>query len=226
MNSPLRTIRLYGKLGARFGRKFRLAVESPAEAVRALCAMLDGFERYLTESKDKGITFAVFVGDRNIGKDDLHFPAGRAEIRIAPVLIGAKRSGVLQTILGIVLIVVGVIGNIYGGWGTPFIQAGIGLLVGGVAQMLAPQPKGSSAGDKADNKASYAFNGPVNTQAQGNPVPVCYGRMIVGSAVISAGISAVDQVYVPTSSAASGGGLGSGGGGGGGSPPWHLEQLA
>lgn len=40
MPERLRTIRLYGLLGARFGRKFRLAVSNPAEAVRALCAIL------------------------------------------------------------------------------------------------------------------------------------------------------------------------------------------
>jgi len=39
----LRTIRLYGPLGTRFGREFRLAVDSPAEAVRALCVLLPGF---------------------------------------------------------------------------------------------------------------------------------------------------------------------------------------
>jgi predicted phage tail protein len=35
----------------------------------------------------------------------------------------------------------------------------------------------------------------VNTTAQGHPVPVGYGRMIVGSAVISAGID-VDEIPV------------------------------
>ncbi|HNQ32149.1 MAG TPA: hypothetical protein PKJ93_00055, partial [Methanoculleus sp.] len=37
--------------------------------------------------------------------------------------------------------------------------------------------------------------GPVNTMAQGHPVPVGYGEMIVGSAVISAGIE-IDEVAV------------------------------
>ncbi|HCW20974.1 MAG TPA: phage tail protein, partial [Achromobacter sp.] len=54
--------------------------------------------------------------------------------------------------------------------------------------------RGLSTRDSPDNGASYNFNGPVNTSAQGIPVPVLYGRMIVGSAVISAGIYAEDQV--------------------------------
>ncbi|PNQ53699.1 phage tail protein, partial [Vibrio agarivorans] len=38
----LRTIRLYGILGSRFGRTFRLAVSTPAEAVRALAVQIPG----------------------------------------------------------------------------------------------------------------------------------------------------------------------------------------
>ena len=36
MSERLRTVRLYGQLGSRFGRSFRLAVNSPAEAVGLL----------------------------------------------------------------------------------------------------------------------------------------------------------------------------------------------
>jgi predicted phage tail protein len=72
------------------------------------------------------------------------------------------------------------------------------MIIGGVIQLLTPVPKGSAA-NTAANAPSYVFNGAVNTQAQGNPVPLLYGRMIVGSAVISAGISAEDYVPVETS---------------------------
>lgn len=107
MTDRLRTIRLYGKLGARFGRRFRLAVNSPAEAVHALCTMLPGFQQYLMGAKAKGMEFAVFNGRQNLSRDQLHDPPGQDDIRIAPVLVGSKRGGVLQTIIGIVLIVVG-----------------------------------------------------------------------------------------------------------------------
>ena len=195
----LRTIRLYGVLGAKFGREFRLAVNSTAEAIQALSIQLPGFKRFLFESADKGMSFAVFLGKTNIGKDQLKDPPGNDAIRIAPVLQGAKRGGVLQTIVGAVLIVVGVIGNIYGGWGTPLIQAGVAMVAGGVVQMLSPQPKGLGAKDSPENTPSYSMNGAVNTQAQGNPVPVAYGGhdtkgMFVGSAVISGGILAEDQM--------------------------------
>jgi predicted phage tail protein len=53
--------------------------------------------------------------------------------------------------------------------------------------MLFSAPKPQNI-DRPANKPSYAFDGAVNTAAQGNPVPICYGRLIVGSQVVSAGL--------------------------------------
>ncbi|MBH1636326.1 tail assembly protein [Stenotrophomonas maltophilia] len=201
MADRLRTIRLYGLLGARFGRKFRLAVSNPAEAVRALCVLLPGFQQYLMGAKAKGMEFAVFVGRQNLSKDQLHDPPGADDIRIAPVMVGSKRGGVLQTIVGAVLVVVGVI-LLYtpaAAFGPGFIKLGVAMMAGGIVQMLSPQPKGLGAKDSPENTPSYSMNGAVNTQAQGNPVPVAYGGhdtkgMFIGSAVISGGILAEDQL--------------------------------
>lgn len=193
MADKLRTVRLYGTLVGRFGREFKVVAGSAAEAVDALCYLLPGFKQFLATAHGRGMKFAVFYDRQNLSEEQLKDPPGDAVIRIAPVLTGSKRNGVLQTILGVVLIVVGVIGNIYGGWGTPFIQAGIGMVVGGVAQMLAPSPKGQNGREDPGNQPSYAFSGPVNTQAQGHPVPAAYGQTWTGSAVISAGIFAEDQ---------------------------------
>jgi len=225
MRDTVRTVRLYGRLGAKFGRVHRLAVASPAEAVRALCTQLPGFERFLMNAKDQGMGFSVFLGRRNLDEDELAGPAGHDDIRIAPMLLGAKNGGVFNIILGAVLIFAGAVAGLFQMY--PLAAAlgsmGWGMIAGGVVQLLSPSPKGIGAQDSPDNRPSHAFNGPVNTQAQGNPVPYLFGGpMIVGSAVISAGIYAED-VYVPTSGAAAGGGGGSGGGGGGGSPPWHNE---
>lgn len=194
MSERLRTIRLYGALGSRFGRSFRLTVSSPAEAVRALCAILPGFQQYLTRAKENGMAFAVFVGKQNLTKEQLQDPPGNEDIRIAPVLLGSKRGGVLNIILGVVLIVVGVYTR-----NVNLIVQGGAMVVGGVVQMLGPQPKGLGSQDSVENRPSYSMNGTVNTQAQGNPVPVAYGGhdqkgMLVGSAVISGGIMAEEQL--------------------------------
>ncbi len=199
MSERIRVVRLYGVLGARFGRVHRLVVNSAAEAVRALSVQLPGFEQFFYEAKDRGLVFAVFHGRRNIGQDELGHPPGRAEIRIAPVIAGSKQAGLVQTVIGVALIAVATVfagpaGAFAAGslWGTVGM-VGLSLALSGVAQMMTKQPKGLDTSDKAENSPSYSFNGPVNTQAQGNPVPLLYGRMIVGSAVLSAGIYAQDK---------------------------------
>jgi len=194
----LTTIRLYGALGARFGRVHRLAVQTSAEAVKALCINLDGLEAYLMNAKNNGMTFAVFRGKRNIGVEDFKDLSGDSDIRIAPVMEGAKKAGMFQTIMGAVMIVAGLaLGPV--GWGvigatmaTGLIVGGISSMAGGIYQMLSPQPKGLQMRQDADNKPSYAFGGAVNTMAMGNPVALLYGEREIGGAIISAGIVAED----------------------------------
>lgn len=189
MTDQVKTIRLYGKLGAMFGRVHRLAVINTAEAIRALCVMVPGFEKELLTSKDRGITYACFLGKENICREQLTYPCGGNDIRIAPILQGSKQGGLLQTIVGVVMIVVGVV------FQQPWlVNMGIAVTMGGVAQMLSPTQKGLSTKDRPENGASYNFNGPVNVTAQGNPVPLFYGEMFVGSATVSAGIMAEDQI--------------------------------
>ena len=128
----LTTIRLYGALGARFGRVHKLAVQTSAEAVKALCINLDGLESYLMNAKKNGMTFAVFRGKRNVGVEDFKDLAGDSDIRIAPVMEGAKKAGMFQTILGAVMIVAGLaLGPV--GWGVVGAGFANGLIIAGIA---------------------------------------------------------------------------------------------
>ena len=201
----MKRIRLHGELGKKFGREFMLEVTSAAEAIRALMAVVPGFQDYLYETH--GVAYRVWVGTTAIGSEEIQYPCSDREvIRIAPIVQGAGGGGLGTFILGAALVVAS------GGMaaallGTEFastmaittamadgIAAGVGYLgmsmvLGGVAQMLSPSPPSSGANNGVTNTPGYAFSGVVNTVAQGNPVPVCYGELVVGSQVISAGIS-------------------------------------
>ncbi|EOW2399002.1 tail assembly protein [Cronobacter sakazakii] len=197
--NELKTVRLYGALGARFGRVHRLVIASPAEACRALSVILPGFEQYMQTAHLRGLRFAVFRGKKNIGQDELKHNSGEEDIRIAPVIAGSKRGGVLQTILGAVLVVgalalgpVG-IGAIAGSTAMSIGLMGGSMMIGGVVQMLSPQPGGLASRQDPDNAPSYAFGGPVNTTAMGNPVGLLYGKREIGGAIVSAGIYTNDQ---------------------------------
>lgn len=203
MSETLRTIRLYGKLGAKYGRVYRLAVASCAEAVQALCAMLPGFEYDMMTAKDRGVRFACFLGKRNLTAEQLCDPCGMEDIRIAPMPAGAKRGGLFAILLGAVVVAAAItmgpaaagLGSFLGVGGAYATAAkfGIGMMLTGALQSLTPTAKGLATKDGAENTPSYNFNGPVNTTAQGGCVPLCYGEIIVGSATISAGIYAEDQ---------------------------------
>lgn len=202
MSEKLREVRLYGRLGAVFGRTHRLAVNTTSEAIHALCVLIPGFEQELADSEVHGVRFACFVGKRNIGEADMVFPVGDDAIRIAPILAGSKQGGLFQTILGAALIGLAIWNPM--GWitlgaqgavgTTAMFSMGVSLGLGGAVQLLSPQQRGLSAADRPENGASYNFNGAVNTSAQGGPAPLLYGRHITGSATISAGIFAEDQV--------------------------------
>lgn len=191
----LRTIRLYGSLGIKFGRVHKFVVSNTSEAIRALCSQIEGFE-----AEFKNIRCAIRIGSSVVNESDikkgaLKNPVGKDDIRIAPVPHGSGRNGALQTVLGIILVVVG-----YFAFGTTtaagvaMIAGGAGMAVGGVVMMLSPTPKLDGNRDSPENRASSNFNGPVNTSAQGNPVPVLYGELMVGSYVISGGIESEDLV--------------------------------
>ncbi|MEW6292480.1 MAG: tail assembly protein [Pseudomonadota bacterium] len=203
----MKTIRLYGHLGARFGRVFRLDVASPAEAMRALLMQLPGFRDAVLASEGAG-GYRVIAGGAPRDMDTMLDPCGEREsIRVVPVMCGAGKKGVGQILLGAALIGFGLMTNgaslaFDAAWkaggmrlaGYFAANIGMSLVMGGVAQMLAGTPNTSGTSvERPENKPSYAFDGPVNTAAQGNPVPICYGRAIVGSQVVSAGMS-VEQI--------------------------------
>ena len=170
-------------------------MKTSAEAVKALSINLAGFESYLMNAKKNGMVFAVFRGKRNIGLDDYKNLEGDSDIRIAPVMEGAKKAGMFQTILGAVLLVVGVVtAIIFPGnpVSTYLIASGVSMMTGGIYQMLSPQPKGLQGREDPDNKPSYAFGSAVNSTAMGNPIPVLYGQREIGGAILSAGITAED----------------------------------
>ena len=229
----MKRVVLRGELGKQFGRIHKFDLNTPAEAIRALCANFEGFQQALVTAGERGVGYIVQVGKAAIEElDEVHNPTGQdEEISITPVLVGAGGGGGIGTILaGVALVAVSVLLPGAGLFGTQALFAtgtaglagagfatvlgtavsaiGAGLILYGTSQLLSPQPAdlpGLSSNtpnrktsfdpannDPADNRASYIYNGAVNLTAQGNPVPICYGRMRVGSVVVSAGVSTTD----------------------------------
>ena len=191
----MKTVILNGQLGKLFGRRHQLDVSTAAEAVRALVANFPDIERHLIQTE--GVGYRVKLHDEHLTDiEQLHHPVGGSRITITPVIAGAG-DGLGSILMGAALIAASFIPGlnvaIWSGFAATYasvaFSVGVSLLLGGVVQMLAPMPKPGSPAERPENMPSYSFNGPVNTTAQGHPVPVGYGRMIVGGAVISGGLS-------------------------------------
>ena len=185
--SPMTTIKLSGSLAQKFGRLHRRQVGSGDtwEVFRALKATIDGFEAEIRRLDRLGLRFAIFRNRKNTGPDQFGM-GGTKEVRIVPVVEGSKRGGILQIVLGVVLIAASY-------FGAPTAPAGIALLAGGVIQMLSPQAAGLKQSASPENQPSYAFGSAKNTTASGNPVPICIGERRWGGAIISASVYAEDK---------------------------------
>ncbi|AZE96623.1 Phage protein [Pseudomonas orientalis] len=193
----MRTIKLGGVLGKKFGKEYHLDLYGIHDAMTALCMMKPGFEKYMRSAEERGMVFAVFVDERNIGTEELEM-VGRTEgdIRIQPIIQGSKQAGLFQTILGVALIVGGLFtGGTSSALGMGLLAAGAAVGLGGMVQMLSPATNVSTDNQNDDgNNPSYGFGGAVTTIAQGNPYPLLYGEREIGGAVESGGIYTQDNV--------------------------------
>lgn len=199
------TIRLLGEAGRRFGRKFQLAVKTPAEAMRALCIQIPALRQYLLESGEKGINWRVVTEHPDgLDEEQLLWPMSKRMV-LAPLPAGRGATG--KIIAGVALvaaaIILGPIGGpmfygaaavsgVIGGFAASAVASiGLSMVFSGVAELLTPTPKmpnvknlgGSSVSgrDESEQLNSFTFDKSNANTIQGDVVPVLYGERIVGS---------------------------------------------
>ncbi|WP_033748640.1 tail assembly protein [Pantoea sp. NGS-ED-1003] len=205
----LKTMTLKGAMAKKFGKVHRFHVADLRELLRAMCSQVPGFKKYVSNAHLNGIRFAFFSGKNNIGLQEFDMSSGSDNFEMEPIIEGSKRGGALQVIIGAVAIVAAFFtaGASLAAYGaalgtttavgmatTALTSLGLSMVLGGVIQMLTPQPKYNiGASSSTDNKPNYAFGAPVNTVAMGWPVPVLYGEREIGGAIISAGSFTSDQ---------------------------------
>jgi len=216
----LKSVKLYGELAEKYGKDWSLDVESPREAFQALAVNNPGFLQFISTSEQRGVGYTVKVGKSYLqGRgEELANPVGRQEIKIIPIILGAKNQGLMMVLVGAAIIFApylitsmqygtalmgeqtamlvaqggsggALMGGLTSGIATQFAGA---MILGGISAMLAPTPKTPETKETIQN---YAFNGAANTTRQGVSIPVCYGQLMVGGAVISSGVTPED--YTP-----------------------------
>ena len=197
-----RNIYLMGEMGKLFGEKHRLNVKTVQDATHAIDCLKGGLRRYILECQDKGIEFSVQKGseilenneanaEHFLNETELQGPEGRgldledSDIIITPIPQGSLKS-LFKAIIGLALVVLAIMNPMQ--WGTWAISAlastGMMLATMGIVEMMMPDDP-----DSIEEKKSTLFNGPINTTKSGVPVPIAYGKTIVGGAVVNFGFT-------------------------------------
>lgn len=183
----MKKVILYGELAKRFGKYHTFSAKNAAEVIRALRANFKEFESFMCSAHKGNLGFSVYVGRESLASEnEVHNPTGEQDvIRIVPVIMGSSKSPWVKILIGAALVAASFVIPV-----APLVFAALGasMIIGGIAQLLTTPPNMPGQPGVPNNKTSFIFSGPTNTSSQGEPVPIGYGRMIVGSKVISAGI--------------------------------------
>ncbi len=141
-------------------------MKTGAEAIRALTTQLPSFRQKLNEG-----WYQVRISGRDAGENELSARlneplANGAVIHVVPRLAGAKSGGVFQAVLGAALIAVAWWNPV--GWlGAAAVSglyaAGASMILGGVAQMLAPKARTPTAASTDNGKQNTYFSLLANT---------------------------------------------------------------
>lgn len=202
----LSKITVYGRLARFLGqRTFEAEINSSIDAIKFLLANFPKLQSHMIAQN-----YCVKVGNYEINDKELDMPIGQQQIKIIPVVTGAKdpltRFITGAVIVGAIVVTGGAAGVGLGATGFGLttgatatfattalsIAGNIGLymVLSGAAEMLTPVPKPPAVSDDPQS-VNFSFNGVQNTGRAGVPIPVIYGEIFTGSLVVSAGIDTV-----------------------------------
>jgi len=195
-------VKLVGDIGDKFGHEWSMNVSDFGEIIRLIECQTEGFKQYLIQSEENGIGFVIERGKEYINDEsELLLSLNEEDIIITAVPLGAGKGGFLgsgigKIILGTILIIIGYYtGNsewaknltywISQGGSASIMQRaalaairastviGTSLLTEGVTQLLMGSPNENQSED------GYLFGAGTGSIAQGQPVPLAYGEVLV-----------------------------------------------
>lgn len=158
----MKKVYLHGGLGRRFGKKWELNVETPNQAIKALFANEPEIERYLFNKQVEGVCYGIKKSkSSSFTSIDESFLKTEKDLHIFPVPQGS--GGFITSLL---------------------VMAATTAASMYVSKKMAEAMERDESVLQVQTK-SFLYNGSENRFQQGATLPVGYGRMVVGSNVIS-----------------------------------------
>lgn len=157
----MKRVFLHGGLGKRFGKKWNLAVNSPQEAISALFANNPDIEKYLNQKQKENIHYGIKNGKKGdfIKNEELSIST-KKDLHLFPLPQGSSFA------VSLAFTAVATAASMY------------------VARKISETMQRDDSTVASQTK-SFVFDGQENRYQQGASVPVGYGRMKVGSNVVS-----------------------------------------
>ena len=218
-------------------------LRTPADAIKLLCLNSPAFQQELIEAHEHGVGYRLIQAGTDLDYADLQLPIGSNDLILTPVIAGSGGGGGIGKVLaGVALVAFAVVtagagagflglgagltgtigasgslvagGFVLGAAASSAIGAiGLSLIIGGVSQMISPQPTipkfggasrlgsgeaSSTDGPQSvtrgtDGRQSYAYTGAANTVGVGATIPVAYGEVLIGSHLLSANVEVTDE---------------------------------
>jgi predicted phage tail protein len=188
----------------------------------------------LAEAHEHGIGYRMIQAGTDLDYAELKLPIGSNDLILVPVVVGSGGGGTSKILIGVGLVAlsfllpgaglfgttsifnIGALTTAAGSatlattLGTALSAIGASLILGGVAEMLSPQPviptlsgrgrmeSTSTDGPQSvtrgtDGKQSYLYTGAANTIGVGATIPVAYGEVLIGSNLLSANVEIADE---------------------------------
>ena len=194
---------LVGEVGEKFGAEWDMNAPRIRDVFNLIACQRPGFKQYIRDLAQKGVNFTIQQGSDFLEEKELEFNLSSSDTIITLVPAGAK--GVGKIIIGAVIlasvgwaVAAAATATTATAGMTAFLTTGIGsaatlsipgqivmglginLVLGGIQEMLMPEP----TTDKAEQD-SYLFSGGVNSVREGQVVPVAYGELRVAGRPIS-----------------------------------------
>jgi len=198
-----RKVHLLGEL-SKFGSIWEVSASSIGDVIQLIDCQTPGFRKFLIDASESGLDLAIIGKDFRVEEPDelLFRNLGPEEVYVSLVPAGSKK-GWGKILLAAVLITVAFLiaptlvpgaeatatQSFLSGSSKFLFSAGISIGLQGVTQLLAKTPNADDP-----NERESLFDGPISTLKQGQPVPILYGKLLIGGAPIHVNISAEGYV--------------------------------
>ena len=183
-------IYIHGKLGKIFGEYHELDISRKIDVVKAIDANQKGFKKTILSSFKKEIHFDLVDPDDSKEKfnsvDEYLSQPAPEELHIVPSVCG---SGPFVPFFKFAFAAAKTVGGFLTG-GSFLGNLAMGIIMEGISMLLSPKPKGPASQqiESKIDQASYLFSSLENQALQGFPIPMLYGELRVGSAVVSVNV--------------------------------------